>query len=128
MKLNVKGRDLNMYMSKDRDGAEYLAKIKTGVYNWRSWFVYDHRTRSIRLAHQPKFALAVPYGKKMRKGINVVFRSYENQLFKETLMVFKDKQVINIGLQCMTPSDYRAEENNNLIWWRCSGHQTQKWK
>lgn len=115
-------------MSNDRDGAEYLAKIKSGIFNWRSSFVYDTRTKSIRLAHKPQFTLANIKGSKMRKGANVVFRSYARQLFRETFTVFQDKKILNIGLQCLTPSDYRAEENNNLIWWKCSGHQSQKWK
>ena len=59
LRLNYKGKNLNLYMSNERNGNEYLAKMKSGVYDWRSWFVYDTRTRSIRLAERPEFALAV---------------------------------------------------------------------
>lgn len=69
---------MNLYMSNQRDGAEYLAKIKSNIYNERSWFVYDTRTRSIRLAHKPEYALANKRGIEFAKGLNVVFRSYAN--------------------------------------------------
>jgi len=102
---------MNLYMSDHRNGGEYLAKIKSNIYNWRSWFVYDTRTRSIRLAHRPEFALASMRGVNLKKGFNAVFRSYARQLFRETFIVFYDKQILNLQLNCLTPSDYRSDEN-----------------
>lgn len=91
LKLSLPGKQLNLYMSKQRDGAEYLAKLRSNNFNWRSWFVYDARTRSIRLASKPQFALATMKGIGFQKGYNAVFRSYTNQLFRETFVVLYDK-------------------------------------
>lgn len=115
-------------MSSQRNGGEYIAKIRSNVWDWRAWFVYDPRTRSIRLAHKPQFALANMQGVGFKKGYNAVFRSYANERSKETFTVFSKRNILNLGLQCLTPSSYRTDEGNTVIWWKCNDHKTQQWQ
>lgn len=128
LRLNVPGKHLNLIMSDQASNGEYLAKLKSHVYDWRSWFVFDKRTRSIRLAHKPEFALASGKDSGFKVGSNVVFRSYSNELYRETFIVFHKKQVLNIELQCLTPADFKAEENNNVVWQKCNKDTTQRWQ
>jgi hypothetical protein len=115
-------------MSSSRTGAEYLAKVKSNVFNWRSWFVYDKRTRSIRVASKPAFALATTKGKGTEQGNNVVFRAYAKHAYRETYALFRNKQIINVSLMCLTPSNFRTDENNTVVWWKCNGNAAQKWQ
>lgn len=78
LRLNAQGKSLNLYMSNQASDGEFLAKVKSNVYDWRSWFVYDKRTKSIRLAHRPEFALASKRNSNFQHGFNAVFRSYAN--------------------------------------------------
>lgn len=70
-----------MYMSKQKDGKDIVVKIKTGQVDWRAWFAYDKRTRSIRLHAHKHLALSNQDGaNRLNIGRVVAFRNYKNQV------------------------------------------------
>lgn len=54
--VNTKG--FKIYVSSKKQGTGFVAKISADTQGWRQEFVFDARTRSIRVASLPTLALS----------------------------------------------------------------------
>lgn len=47
-----------LYMSKEKVGEDNIVKIRKEINDWRAWFVYDRRTRTLRIDTKRDLALS----------------------------------------------------------------------
>lgn len=58
---NPDDTEYNMFMSAQEQGNGWVMKMNKQRNGWRSWFIYDHRTRSLRLESDRNLALSNHY-------------------------------------------------------------------
>ena len=120
--------DYNLYMSAQEQGNGWVVKGNKQKNGWRSWFVYDHRTRSMRLEVDRRLALSNHFaaGKdQLVVGKNAIMRKFENQV--DQYIILKDKLVTNKAEKCLTPFQYKLDIDNSMTWWHCKDLPVQKW-
>lgn len=100
-----------MFRSKQANGAEFVAKIKGGVRDWRAILIWDRRSNSLRLDSNRNMALSNQDGKGRKIGKNVAFRVFKNQA-DQFVSINKDK-ITNFkrGKKCLTPHHYKNKDD-----------------
>lgn len=122
-----------MYMSKQKDGKDIVVKIKTGQVDWRAWFAYDKRTRSIRLHAHKHLALSNQDGaNRLNIGRVVAFRNYKNQVDQRIVMRESKERgqyrIENAAKRCLSPTNMVNKDSVVLTWWKCNKNPLQEWK
>lgn len=122
----------SVFMTKQKNGKDQVVKISKDVDDWRSLFIVDKRTRSIRLHSNRKLALSnqdsLEKGKKrMKKGKMVAMREYtKGQLDQEIWL--SHGHFVNRNKQCLTMTNYKNKDENTLMFWQCNKNPTQNWE
>lgn len=84
---------------------------------WRSWFVVDKRTNSIRVYTQPHLALSNPDGKGVKPGHVLVARDYKKD-DKSQVWNFNEKRIQNkSSKRCLSMQNEKNKDENNLVLW-----------
>jgi len=120
--------DFNIFMSAQEQGNGYVVKVNKQKNSWRSWFVYDHRTRSLRLEVDRRLSMSNHFSKgkdQLIVGKNVIMRKFENQV--DQYILLKEKLIVNKADKCMTPFQYKLDIDNSMTWWHCKDLPVQKW-
>lgn len=113
------------------NGKEFVLKVRKGLVDWRSLFIYDKRTKSVRLHSNRELALSNQDSdekgeKRLKDGKNVAMRQWKAQLDQITFM--EDDKVKNKAKKCLTLRNYLDKEENLLTWWKCNKNDAQRWK
>jgi len=121
----------NIYMSKQQDGKDFVIKVSKGMTDWRSLFILDPRTHSIRLHANRDLALSnqdsdAKGEDRLKQGKNVAMRKWKNQL--DQILRYEDNKVTNRAKKCLTLHNYVDKEQNLVTFWKCNKHEAQKWK
>lgn len=77
LQLTMPGKR-RVFMSKVNTMGGYLAKIKQGINNDKSQFIFDKRTNSVRLFSDRSMALSNQLGKGSKRDYNAVFRKFKD--------------------------------------------------
>lgn len=115
-------------MSAKEQGNGWVLKINKARNGWRSWFIYDHRSRSLRLEKDRRLALSNHYvqGKdQLVVGKNAIMRKFNNEV--DQYIILKGKLITNKANKCLTPFQYKLEIDNAVTWWHCKDLPVQKW-
>lgn len=121
-----------VFMSAQRDGEDSVAKIKKGENDWRSWFIYDERTKSIRLDAHRSLALSNRNGALLKVGKTVGFRKY-TATADQTNIFFADTgkkdvyKITNHAKKCLTTQNYLNKDETLLQFWHCNKNPSQGW-
>lgn len=133
LELNMKGKR-RLFMSAQKDGNDNVAKIAKGINDWRAWFIFDKRTRSIRLdAHRTLAFSNKDSLKRMAIGKNLAFRKFAKTA-DQTDLEFKDSgkkevwRLLNNAKKCLTVHNYLNKDESLLMYWHCNKNPTQSWK
>lgn len=124
LELKMPGRR-RVYMSNVRTLGGYMAKIRQGVNSWRSRFIYDKRTKSLRLFKDRSIALSNQLGKGSKQHHYAVFRRYLGQRDQE-LTINNSRYIRNRAGNCLTPAFFKNEDRQPLTWHKCHHLNTQK--
>ena len=107
-------------MSAKEQGNGWVLKVNKVRNGWRSWFIYDHRSRSLRLEKDRRLALSNHYvqGKdQLVVGKNAIMRKFNNEV--DQYIILKGKLITNKANKCLTPFQYKLEVDNAVTWWHC---------
>lgn len=115
-----------VFMSRQIEGKDHVLKLGRGVDTWRSLFIYDRRTRSIRLHAHRELALSSKHASKATLGQKVSMRKYNGD--KSQVAGYCDDKIKNARGKCLTPKYYKNKHANFLIWWTCNKNPSQYWK
>lgn len=74
---NRKDTKYSLYYSAQQQGPDTFARLSVTDKGWRSHFVYDDRTKSLRLHKDRNIALSNENGNKLKSGKIVVFRKWK---------------------------------------------------
>lgn len=72
-----------VYVSDQKQGGGNTLKINREKMGDKSWFIYDHRTKSLRLEKNRDLALSNHYtsgGDMLKEGKNAIFRKFKNEV------------------------------------------------
>lgn len=133
LELNMKGAR-RIYMSAQQDGPDKVCKLKSGINDWRAWFIMDQRTRSIRLDAHRSLALSNRDGyNRLNVGKTIAFRKYDATADQIDLEIKEGSKkgvftIINKAKKCLTTQNYQNKDENLLMWWHCNKNPTQSWK
>lgn len=121
----------NVYVSKQMNGKEFVLKMRKGIVDWRSLFIYDKRTRSIRLHSNRELTLSNQDSdnkgeKRLKDGQNVAMRVWKNQM--DQITDWSDDKITNKARKCLTMRNYLDKEENLLTWWKCNKNDAQRWR
>jgi len=124
-----------VYVSKESLGEDVFAlKIKktlTEKEAWRSWFIIDSRTQSIRLFTQPHLALSNLKPKSLKPDSFLVMRAYHKDDKSQHGYKFNTK-TITIGSgdakKCLQTQNKESKDEIHLVLWQCNDHVNQQWK
>jgi len=127
IKLAAKG-DRNLYLSKEKIGNEFVVKLGKKPNNWRSWFIMDKRSNTVRLFTQPHLALSNQSGKGVKPGANIVMRAYDPKDASQPIQI-KGKKIANAkSKRCLSTANNENKDNINVNFWMCIDKETQKWE
>lgn len=131
MRFNIflkmeKGRR-NIFLSKERQGKNWVLKIVKKPNHWRSWFIMDKRTNSIRLFTQRHLALSQA-GKAGKVGGLAVMRHFKKGDKAQQTNVNGHRIQIKDKKLCLSTLNHVNKDNINVVWWNCVGKPTQKWE
>jgi len=126
IRLNMKGKR-NIYLSKEKAGDDFVLKIGKKPTEWRSWFIMDKRTNTIRLFVQPHLAISAKAGKGVKAGASLVLRKYNKKDISQEVTI-KGKKIQNKkSHRCLTTQNAENKDEIYVNFWPCSGKETQKW-
>lgn len=114
-----------VFLSNQRIGTEYILKIKENATNWRSWFVYDERTKSIRLNRNRNFAISNQRFIGLRDGGYAVVRKFVHGADQQ--ITFKGTNILNKRGSCLTTRSFLNQDEQALTWFECRGQEAQNW-
>jgi len=118
-------KNFAVYYSETVRGEDTYAKVTSKDKKWRQHFVYDDRTKSIRLAKQKTVALATETGS-LKQGKIAVFREWKATA-DQNQWLDKDGQIKNKARLCLTPRQFTLQHNQLLTWWECGDNKSQLW-
>ena len=122
-----KDTTLRVYVSTQKaKGEGYLARLSKLNKNWRSHFVYDFRTKTIRIARLRHLALSNQAGMDLKPDQQAVFRRLKGGGTKDQILTYgKDDMVRNAENQCLTPVKRQAKDEADMTWEKCGEHDSQ---
>lgn len=103
----------------------FLAKTKQGINSVKAWFIYDKRTKSLRLFNDKTMVLSNALGKGSKRGNYAVFRKYAGTR-DQVIIVNNQKYIKNKAGLCLTPEHMKNGDSVSLTWHKCHHLQTQK--
>ena len=107
LELNMKGKR-RIYMSGQQDGQDKIGKLKSKINDWRAWFIFDERTKSIRLDAHRSLALSNRDGlNRLNVGKAVAFRKFAATVDQIELEIKEGSKkgvfnVFNKAKKCLT--------------------------
>jgi len=124
-----------IYMSKQKDGKDTVLKIKQGIADWKAWFVYDKRTRSVRLHAHKHLALSNqdgPHNLRLNIGKIVALREYKKTA-DQTIFLKESKErgqyrIESKARKCLSPYNMVNKDQTLLTFWKCNKNPLQEWK
>jgi hypothetical protein len=127
LKLDTKG-NRNVFLSKEKLGEDFVLKLGKKPSEWRSWFIMDKRTQTIRLFVQRHLAVSNQAGKSVKPGASLVLRDYDVKDASQAVE-FKGHKLLNKkSKRCFSTANNENKDNAGLNFWLCNGKDTQKWK
>lgn len=115
-----------VFMSKEKLGIDRVAKIKENPHPRNATFLFDKRTKTIRLASERNFALSSRMGKNMKKGSAAVFRRImDGKVEASQKLTIGKSAVSNNKKQCLQLAG-KNEDMAALQWWTCNKSAPQK--
>jgi len=115
-----------LFKSAQKNGVDYIAKIKTGAKSKNSLFTFDKRTKTVRLVSERNIALGNKSGKGNKRGNNVVFRRVLNSKpTSDQADMLVTKSAAKHKKLCIE-LDGKNADNASLIWSPCNGKTKQK--
>lgn len=114
-----------VYISTVQTLGGFLARTKQGIKNWRSWFIYDKRTKSVRLFKDKTMVLSNALGKGSKRGNYAVFRKYAGTR-DQVISVTNSRYIKNKQGHCLTPEHMKNGDRVSLTWAKCHRLQLQK--
>jgi len=124
--IKLKGSKSKLFMSKQIEGKDHILKIGKDAKVWRSLFIYDRRTKSIRLHAHRHLALSNEHGKGRRNDKRLAMRKFTG--CKDQIAGFVGEKLKNSKGMCLTPKNYRDKQSNLVTFWYCNKNPTQYWK
>ena len=116
----------NVYISKEKNGNDFVLKI--GRRNdWRTWFIMDKKTHTIRLYTQPHLAISNLAGKNLKPGAPLVMRPYNRKDESQQIDINGKKFQNSKSKRCLSTANNLNVDNAGLNFWPCIGKDTQKW-
>lgn len=116
----------HIYLSKEKNGSEFVLKL--GKKNdWRSWFIMDKKTGSIRLYTQPHLAISNLAGKNVKPGAPLVMRPFDSKDGSQQIEVNGHRIQNAKSKRCLSTANNQNKDNVGLNFWPCNGKDTQKW-
>ena len=126
IKLLMKG-NRNIYLSKEKQGKDFVLKLGKKPKDWRSWFIMDKRTSTIRLYVQPHLAISNKAGKGVKPGHALTMRKYDKTDESQPFSV-NGKRLENAkSKRCLTTMNAENKDSIYLNFWPCSGKEAAKW-
>jgi len=118
----------NAYISKEKLGEEYAVKLSKKPDSWRSWFIMDARTSTIRLFTQRHLALSNKSGKGVKPGASLVMRAYSAKDDSQPVVINGKKIENKKSKRCLSTANNENKDEVHLTFWPCTdGKDTQKW-
>lgn len=124
--VNDKG-NRNVFLSKEKLGPDFVLKLLKKPKSWRSWFIMDKRTGSIRLYTQRHLAISNRAGKNSKPGAPLVLRKYDPKDKSQDIVVNGARIQNKHSHKCLSTANHQNKDNINLTYWPCIGKETQKW-
>jgi hypothetical protein len=120
------------YISKEMLGKGWVVKAMKWTdkkSEWRTWFIMDKRTNSVRLFTQRSLALSQAKPHKAKKvGGLVVMREFSKSDKGQMMKVSGHKLKIKGEALCLSTVNHQNKDEIKLNWWNCgAGKATQKW-
>jgi len=114
-----------VYMSKVNTSGGYLAKIGRENNGWRSEFIYDKRSKSVRLFKDRSIVLSNQQGKGSKRDYYAVFRKFKGTKDQQ-ITISNSNFVKNRAGHCLTPSFFKNEDKQPMVWHKCHHLNSQK--
>jgi hypothetical protein len=119
----------NIFMSQETQGKDFVLKIAKRPDNWRSWFIMDKRTSSVRLFTQRHLAIANLAGKNQKSGKALVMRKFSASDKSQAIQVVGHKFQNKNSKKCIGTMSDENKDNIYVNYWQCvPGKATQKWE
>jgi len=125
---------LRLIVSRQQNGKDRVAKLDKNRIDWRAWFVYDDRTKSIRQDSHRYLALSNQDGlNRLNVGKIAGFRKYTGTADQKNVHIKATTKkgivhIVNTKKKCLNPQNFQPKDNNMLTWWHCNQNPTQQWK
>jgi hypothetical protein len=117
--LKAKGAR-KVFMSKEKEGIDRIAKIKENPHPRNSMFLYDKRTMTIRVQSERNFALGNKMDKGLKPGHKAVFRRIiDGKVSEDQILAISGKGITNKGGKCLDVEG-EIKEMATLNWWNCT--------
>ena len=126
IKLGAKG-NRNIYMSKEKRASDFVLKLGKKPKNWRSWFIMDKRSQTVRVFAQRHLAISNAAGKGVKPGAALVVRKYDEKDSSQPF-VFNGHKIENKkSKRCLSTANGENKDEALLNFWPCNGKEIQKW-
>jgi len=126
--------NLRLTVSKMISGKDRVVKLQAKRNDWRAWFIFDARTKSIRLDAFRYLALSNQDGSnRLNVGKIAALRKWEGQVDQKNLHLKAASKkgivhITNYKRKCLTPTAFKSKDMNTLTWWHCNQNPVQQWK
>lgn len=127
IKSEMKG-NRNVYLSKEKQGDDFVLKFGKKPNEWRSWFIMDPRTSTIRLYVQPHLAISNKAGKGVKPGANLVMRKFNADDVSQPIIVNGHRIENKKSKRCLTTANSENKDSIYVNYWPCAGKDAQKWQ
>lgn len=115
-----------VYVSRSRNGSEYILKIRKNIHGWRTWFIYDPRTKSVRLYRNRRYAISNQRHIGLRQGGYAVVRRFVRGADQK--LYFKSTNITNKIGNCLTLRSFLNQDEQALTFFECRGIGSQSFK
>lgn len=119
----------SLYFSEDLGKNQYRLRIQDhNSFDLKQWFVFERRTRTIRIMSDRTQVISGKQGLGFKKGNDAVARKYKNQSNQKiSFWVGKFRNVRNNGRQCLDVHGGRDVNKRHTVWWSCHNGLNQAW-
>jgi hypothetical protein len=110
-------------------GGQYRLRIRNNnPSDNRQWFVFDHRTRSIRAWSDKSKAMSNQSGYGLRKGVAAVVRPFKDMINQKIAFYGGAKQNVRaLNNLCLDVWHARNSHHMHTTWWTCHNGMNQAW-
>ena len=117
-----------IFYNEDIGNNQLRLRVRKPINDNREWFVYDEKSKTIRLASNKAMVMSNQQGMGIKKGIALVLAPYKSDL--QTIVWDKgNARLFNgrIHNRCVDIWQGKNEENQALTYWDCHDGKNQKW-